>query len=179
MKRTVLFAALLSITTLSFVAMAKFKSIGQAEVAFQAKGPAGLAINGSSSDLKAEEAGGKIKFIAKLSSIKTGIGLRDKHLKKMLTKKSSKAELLIDKSKVEVPKDKKTASGDTKGKLKMNGVVKPVTVKYKVKRTGSDYHVQGMFDINYTDFGWEKQCYMGVCVDEQVKIKVKLKLRDS
>jgi polyisoprenoid-binding protein YceI len=61
----------------------------------------------------------------------------------------------------------------------MHGVTKPVDFKYTAKRTGSDYHIQGLTEVDIRDFKVEVPCYLGVCVEPQIKIKVKLKLRDK
>jgi hypothetical protein len=41
----------------------------------------------------------------------------------------------------------------------LNGTTKPTAFKYKVSRTGSDYHVQGASTIDITKFNIEKPCY--------------------
>lgn len=172
-------AALLALS-LSAVASADFKLIDQPEVGFQVGGPGGLKITGSSADLKGSEAGGKITLTASVTNLKTGIGLRDEHLKKYIgADKYPSATLVIDRSKLKLPDDNQESEGNVQADLTLHGVTKPVQVKYRAKRTGSDYHVQGHTQIDITNFGIEKPCYLGVCTDTDVKIKAKFKLRDG
>lgn len=161
-------------------ASAKFVSVGDEDVRFLAIGPAGMKINGKASDLKAKESDGKIEIRVPVNDLETGIGLRDKHLKGYLKASAHpEAILVVERSKLKMPEDKKTVTGSAKGKLTLKGVTKPMSFDYKAKRTGSDYHVQGKATIDIRDHEIEVPCYLGVCVDPEVKIKVKFKLRDK
>ncbi len=169
-----------AIVGVTLSAAASLSSIGNADVQFLALGPAGMKINGTSSELTASEADGKLTLNAPLTNLKTGIGLRDKHLKGYLhTDNHPSAKLVIDKSKLKTPTDGQTVEGSATGDFTLNGTTKPLKFKYKAKRTGSDYHVQGMADVNIKDHGIEQPCYLGVCVDPTVKLKVAFKLRDK
>lgn len=181
MRRSILAPLALSVvTSFSLLASAKLESIGGSDVRFLAVGPAGMKINGKSDDLSATEKDGKVVITAPLTDLKTGIGLRDKHLRGYLeTDKHPKATLSVDKGKLKLPDDKKTVRGSATGDFTMHGVTKPVKFTYKAKRTGSDYHVQGLTDIDIRDFKVEVPCYLGVCVKPDIKIKVKFKLRDK
>jgi polyisoprenoid-binding protein YceI len=161
-------------------ASAELASIGAADVQFLAIGPAGMKINGTSNKLSASESDGKLTLTAPLTNLKTGIGLRDKHLRGYLaTDKHPKATLVVERSKLKEPADNQTVSGSATGQFTMHGVTKPVKFEYKAKRTGSDFHVQGRTQIDIRDFKVEVPCYLGVCVEPQIKIKAKLKLRDK
>jgi polyisoprenoid-binding protein YceI len=173
-------AALSALLTVTAMASAALKTVGGSSVQFLAIGPAGLKINGHSSDLRGSEADGKLTMVAKLTDLKTGIGLRDKHLRGYLnTNKHSEARLVVAKSDLKMPADKQTITGRAAGRLTLHGVTKPIKFDYRAKRTGSDYHVQGMTEIDIRDYQVEVPCYLGVCVEPQVKIKVKFKLRDG
>jgi len=171
---------LLSASTFAAVAHAGLTSIGGSDIQFKAAGPAGLKIDGTGRGISVSEAGGKIKVSAPLKSLKTGISLRDKHLKDALNvKKHPTATLTVARSKLTFPDDKKKAKGQVVGKMTLNGVTRPQSFNYKVERTGSDYHVQGLAKVDITKFKIEKPCYLGVCVNENVKIKVKFKVREK
>lgn len=180
-RRSLLVSLALGVaTSFSLVASAKLESIGSKDVRFLAVGPAGMKINGKSDELGAEEKDGKLVITAPLTDLKTGIGLRDKHLRGYLeTDKHPNATLTVEKSKLKMPEDNKTVRGSATGRFSMHGVTKPVVFTYKAKRTGSDYHVQGLTEIDIRDFQVEVPCYLGVCVRPDVKIKVKFKLRDK
>jgi polyisoprenoid-binding protein YceI len=172
-------AALVALMTVALVAAAKLESIGNPDVQFRAVGPAGLKIDGRSSLLSASEKDGKLTVVAPLTNLKTGISLRDRHLRHYLgTEKYPNATLTVERSKLKMPADKQTVQSSAVGRFSMHGVTKPVTVRYRAKRTGSDYHVQGLTEVDIRDFGIEVPCYLGVCVHPDVKIKVKFKLRE-
>lgn len=173
-------AVLVSLLTIAATAQAALTAIGSSRVEFRAVGPGGLKIDGKGSGIKASESGGALKVTAPLTNLKTGISLRDKHLKKALNvKKHPTARLAVKRSALDFPADTKTTTAAATGQFTLNGVTKPVKFDYKAKRTGSDYHVQGRMEIDITDFKIEKPCYLGVCVDKDVKVKVQFKLRDK
>lgn len=179
-SRLLLSAFLAAGLTVAAVASAKLKVIDKPKVEFQAVGPAGLKIDGTGSTLSGSEEDGKLKLTAAINNLKTGIGLRDKHLKKAIdADKHPKAVLVVERSDLKMPDDKKTVSGKAAGQFTLHGVTKPLSFNYQAKRTGSDYHVQGNASVDITQFNIEKPCYLGVCVNKDVKIKVAFKLRDE
>jgi polyisoprenoid-binding protein YceI len=166
--------------TVSFAASARLEDAGDVDVRFQAVGPAGMKINGSTDSLKANEADGTIEIKVPLGDVKTGIGLRDRHLKKDLeTDTYPDAILTISRKKLKFPDDDKEVKSSATGTFKLHGVEKPMTFQYKALRTGSDYHVQAIASVDIRDHGVEPPCYLGVCVDPTVKLKVKFKLREK
>jgi len=174
------FLSALSALTVSLAASAALEDAGDVDVRFLATGPAGMQINGQAQDLKAKEQDGKLALSVPVTNLKTGIGLRDKHLKKYLeVDKHPKATLEIDKSKLKLPEDGKKARGTATGNFTLHGVTKPLKFAYQAKRTGSDYHVQALASVDIRDHDVEVPCYLGVCVDPKVKLKVKFKLRDK
>ena len=175
-------AVALSATTYAVIASAKYKWAGDQGVQFQALGPAGMKINGTSPHLKAEESEGKMTFTASLLHLDTDepTGLRDKHLRKYLeVDKHKDAILVLDTNNIKVPEDGKESSGEASGKFTLHGVTKDLKFNYKVKRTGSDLHSRGNFKVNIEDYKIEQPCYLGVCVQPNVNVKVKFKLREK
>lgn len=171
---------LTAVLTLAAVAHAGLFSIGEGEVSFLAGGPAGLKIEGTGSGISAAEEGGEVIVTASTAGLKTGISLRDSHLKDAIKAGAHpKAVLKVKRSALKFPEDKKAAESSASGTMTLAGVTKPLSFNYKVERTGSDYHVQGLTTIDITEFGLEKPCYLGVCVDKDVKVKVKFKVRDK
>ncbi|HLV67528.1 MAG TPA: YceI family protein [Polyangiaceae bacterium] len=129
-----------------------------------------------------EEKGGKLIFTAKLNDI--DMGERNKHTRKYFRiKKDSEAKLTVDRGALKIPDDKKSVSGVVQGKLQLNGKEKPVKVKYKAKRSGSEFEVSDTsFTFKYTDFGIEEICeFVGtICVEPEVTITVdKMTLKDN
>ncbi|MBK7585731.1 MAG: YceI family protein [Myxococcales bacterium] len=174
------FLAASAALTVSVAASAAFEDAGDTEVRFLANGPAGLKINGEASDLKAKEQDGKLTITVPVDDLKTGIGLRDKHLKKYLEgSQFPKATLEIERSKLKLPENDQTAKSSATGSFTLHGVKKPLKFHYKALRTGSDYHVQALATVDIRDHDIEVPCYLGVCVEPKVKLKLKFKLRDK
>ncbi|HVU03635.1 MAG TPA: YceI family protein [Polyangiaceae bacterium] len=172
MKSTALRFSLVTLVSLGLAseAAAALSVAGASSVHFQAVGPAGLKIDGSGAGVKATEADGKVTFTASTAELKTGIGLRDRHLREHIdAEKFPEAKLVVDRSKVSLP-----ASGSAEGAivtpLTFHGVTKPTKVSYKITKTGAGYHVEGSFDLNIIDHGVKKPCYLGVCVEDVVKV---------
>ena len=166
---------------LPLVAHAKLKDAGDSDVKFRAKGPAGMKIAGDAGEVKAEENNGKLVIRVSAKSIKTGIGLRDKHLKGYLeADKCPDIKFEVERTKVTMPADGKTVSGEVTGSFTLHCVTKPMTFKYQAKRTGSDYHVQALpkKPLDIRDHNVEVPCYLGVCVDPLIDLNIKFKLRD-
>jgi polyisoprenoid-binding protein YceI len=170
----------LAASTISLAASAKLVDAGDVDVRFLAKGPAGMRINGEGGGLKAHEKGGKLTITVPVDNLKTGIRLRDRHLKKYLhAGDHPKATLVVERSSLKFPANDKTVSSKGKGDFTLNDQTKKLSFQYKALRTGSDYHVQALATVDIRDYGIEVPCYLGVCVDPNVKIKVKFKLRDK
>ena len=171
---------LLAGVTCVSLAHAALVGIGESEVQFRAVGPGGLKIDGTGSTLVAKEEGGVLKIDVPVNNLKTGISLRDNHLKDAIhANKHPKATLEVPRAALKFPEDKQSVEASAEGKFTLNGTTKPLNFSYKATRTGSDYHVQGLATVDITQFNLEKPCYLGVCVDKDVKIKVKFKLREK
>jgi polyisoprenoid-binding protein YceI len=162
------------------VAHASLTGAGDGNMAFLAVGPAGLKIEGSTKEFSASEAGGVLTITVPLKKLETGISLRDSHLQKALNSdKHPNAKLVVKRADLKFPADGKKVEASAKGTFEVNGSPQPMSFNYKVERTGSDYHVQGLATVDILKHKMEKPCYLGVCVDKDVKVKVKFKLREK
>lgn len=169
-----------SALTFSALAHAGLTFAGEAQAGFQAIGPGGLKISGSTDELMASEDAGVITVKVEVKKLKTGIDMRDGHMKKAIkAAQHPTATLQVKRADLKFPADNATAKDKATGTFTFAGVSKPMTFGYEAKRTGSDYHVQALSTFDYTDHGIEEQCYLGVCVDKQVKIKAKFKMREK
>ena len=169
--------ALMALTVAFAAAADSYDVVGKPNLAFTAVGPGGLKINGTSEELTTIDQGTAVVFKASLKDIKTGIGLRDNHTKRYLgTDQWPDASLTVDKSAIKVPDDGKKSSGTAPGKFRLHGVTHDVKVTYAAERHGSEYAIEGHFNVNIEDHKIEKPCYLGVCVDSNVKVDAKFKL---
>lgn len=98
------------------------------------------------------------KISVSIESFKTGIELRDEHLwKHMNVSKHPKAVLT----------DVKAKGGKATGVLEVNGIKKPVSMTYKV--VGDEAHTS--FTVKASDFALPKAEYLGVGVDNLIKVE--------
>lgn len=169
----------LSSLTVAVVAHARVESIGDSSSAFQAVGPAGLKIEGAGKGVVASEHDGTIRVEVPLSGMTTGISMRDEHMKKAIhAEKYPKAILEVSRSALKFPEDGQTLEAKVQGSFTINGTTTLLPFEYQVTRTGSDFHVVGKSVIDITKFKIEIPCYLGVCVDKDVKIKAQFKVRE-
>jgi len=145
--------------------------VGDGSVGFHAEGPAGLKIRGTSSGIRTSESQGKVTIVAPTTDFKTGIGLRDRHLKEYLESETHPtAELVVDRAQITLPSGGAPASGSLTAPLTLHGVTKPVRVDYRITPAGGQLKVHGDIDLKIQDFGIKKPCYLGVCVGDQVHV---------
>ena len=104
------------------------------------------------------------KISATIESFKTGIDLRDEHFWKHLNStKHDKAVLT----------NLKATGGKATADLEVNGVKKPVNISYKV----AGEEIVATFAVKASQFGLAKAEYLGVGVEDDVKVEATLPFR--
>ncbi len=98
------------------------------------------------------------KLYTKISAFKSGLDLRDKHLKEKLNMSKYPKILLTDVV---------GRNGAGSGTLSINGKSKKHTFTYKIVGGKLTY----ILNVNLSDFGVKGIKYMGVGIDDKVKIK--------
>lgn len=97
------------------------------------------------------------------NSFTTDNGLRDKHF----------AEYIAGGAKLPYPRiditELKASKGTGTAKLTLNGVTKPVNLTYKPEGK----YVDAKFEVNASDFNLPKAEYLGIKVEDKVKVSVK------
>lgn len=136
-----------------------------------------LSIKGSTSKLTATDDGTNLVLATSIGSIKTGMEKRDGHLKERMGKVDG-ITLTVPKSALKLPAGKET-KGSVAGSLSLNGVTKPVTVKYTANGGDGAYDVTGDFGFELTDHKLEQPCFLGVCAATKVAVKATFKLREK
>lgn len=159
---------------------AQLKSAG-ASVSFTAVGPAGMKIVGNTSELAVADDAKKITIAVPLAGIKTGIDLRDRHMREkyLQVDQFPRAELEVTRASLNLPSDGANAAGTGQGTMKIHGRSKPVSFKYTAKRAGASYEVTGSVQVNVKDYGIEIPSYMGVTVKPDVDVSVKFTAKDQ
>ncbi len=104
------------------------------------------------------------KISITIESFKTGIDLRDEHFWKHLNStKHDKAVLT----------NLKATGGKATADLEVNGVKKPVSISYKV----AGEEIVAAFAVKASHFGLAKAEYLGVGVEDDVKVEAILPFR--
>jgi polyisoprenoid-binding protein YceI len=118
---------------------------------------AGLAVKGSFSGFKgvvvfnpAAPASGELKGTVEVSSIETGITMRNNHLKKAEYFDAEKFPVISMVSK-KITKNDKGYSGQFD--LKIKGVTKQVTIPLSFTEQGKSAELTSSFEVNRLDFG--------------------------
>jgi polyisoprenoid-binding protein YceI len=175
-RRTLgLAAALLTLTTFSVAGSAAVSGASDSRVGFEVAGPAGLKINGTTTELSATEDSGNVVISVPLGNLTTGISLRDQHMrdKYLEVAKYPAATLILARSALKVPS---AGEADVPGTLKLHGQSRPVTVHYDTKSDGAAVSTHGRFHINMNDFGITVPSYLGVTVKPEVDVTASFKL---
>jgi polyisoprenoid-binding protein YceI len=161
-----------AVVSISVAARAAFSSPNDAHVAFAATGPAGMKIEGTTSDLKVTEANGNLVVDVSLTNLATGIALRDQHMKDKYLEvgKYPQATLTVARSALRVPASGGQLTVDAPGTLKLHGQVRSVTVHYDAAADATGVAVHGKFHVRMDDFGITVPSYLGVTVKPDVDV---------
>ncbi len=155
-------------------------AVSSGKVHFLAVGrPAMIKINGESDQLmgSAESQDNKARghFDFDLSTLKTGVDLRDRHMKEKYLETDKFKTAILSFLDVAMPTDDKETEQVLKAKLIFHDVEKPVDVKLKLKKMASGFEGQGSFSILLTDFNVQIPSYIGIKVADQVQVTVDFK----
>jgi len=174
-------AASTGLFALSVAAYAALSSATDAHVTFHASGPAGMAFEGSTTDLKVSEDSGNVVIDVPLANLNTGIGLRDNHMKEkyLEVSKFPSATLIVARSVLKLPAKDDRAAGDVPATLKLHGQSHAVTVHYEAKGVAAGFAAQGKFRLNMNDYGISVPTYLGVTVKPDIDISASFNVTGS
>lgn len=148
------------------------------EVEALVKGPAGLNIAAKSSSLVVDDSGDTLIVSVSSTSFKSGISLRDDHMRKAIdAERFSDVKLVLQDSSLKRPGVDDTTAGDVTGDLTFHGVTKKIVVHYDAVRD-CDGHigVAAKININMRDFDVEPPSYFGVAVKPNLSVTAKMRL---
>lgn len=146
---------------------------GPGTVTFDAKGPAGFKIHGTSEKVAVTDDGKSLKVSVKLEDIDTDNGLRNKH---MLEDTHAKEHPVVTLT-VPTASLKETGAQETTGTFELNGQKKDVKFSYTPKCEGSVCEVEGSAPLNLGDFGIKIRSYLGVTVKPDIVVGAKFKVK--
>jgi hypothetical protein len=169
-------AALLAVVTFSLVAAAKLGKPGAVEGGFHASGPAGLSIDGKTSDVDVADDGTTVTIAVKLANIDTGMAIRNKHTKEDLeADKFPTATLKVARSALQTG----GGSADAKGSMTIHGQTRDVTFHYDATKSGNTLSVKGTAKINVGDFGVKPRSYLGISIRPDVGVYASFQAADN
>jgi polyisoprenoid-binding protein YceI len=162
------------------VASAKLAKAGGGTAGFHASGPAGMSIDGTSSDVNISDDGSTVTVTIGMNALTTGISLRDQHMKDALeTSKYSSSSISVSRGSLKIPATGASSSGDTSGTMKLHGQSKNVNFHYTAKNDGGVISVSGTSNVNMNDFGIKPPSYLGVTVKPDVAVNTKFVCKDN
>jgi polyisoprenoid-binding protein YceI len=178
--RHVLGSFCLTAITLSSTAFAALQTTA-GSATFVAQGPAGLRIEGKTSDVHVSESQGQLHVSVGLANLDTGIALRNRHMREkyLEVQKYPSAELLVSRAALSLPQDGAGVSGTATGIMMIHGQSKPVSFTYRAHRDHQAYDVTGNVHVNITDYGIDVPSYLGVTVKPDVDIGVRYVANDT
>jgi polyisoprenoid-binding protein YceI len=174
-------AVAMGLAALSTAARAALSDASAGHVSFQASGPAGMKIEGTTGDLTLADKGDSVVITVPLANLSTGITLRDRHMKEKYLEvpKYPSATLSVSRPALKVPAAGEKVEIDVPATVNLHGQTRPVTVHYQAKRDGSTLVANGKFHINMTDFGITVPSYLGVTVKPDVDVSADFRAAGS
>jgi polyisoprenoid-binding protein YceI len=171
----------LAALALPLAAAAALVRTGDAEVQFVATGPAGLRINGKSYDLQVADSGAAVKVTVPLAGLKTGIELRDRHLREkyLHVAQHPHAVLEVPRAAIKHPAAGGSVTAEADGTLTLHGQAKPVRFKYTAQHHGARIRVEGSLRIDIRNHGIEVPSYMGLKVKPEVDAGAKFYVAEA
>jgi polyisoprenoid-binding protein YceI len=165
-------AACFGLVGSSAIAHAALSSAADSHVSFQAAGPAGMKIEGTTPDLTVVDDGVNLVITVPLANLSTGIGLRDHHMKEkyLEVQKYPVATLTIARGSLKVPHGGEQTAADVPATVQIHGQTRPVSVHYEAKGQDAACEARGAFRVNMNDFGIAVPVYLGVTVKPDVDI---------
>lgn len=125
-SRTLPIAGLM-IVALCATAAAAFSRPSDARVTFHAVGPAGLKIEGSTTELDVSEDSESVMVTVALGNLQTGIDMRDRHMREkyLEVEKYPQARLIIARSSLKLPQPGAQLKSEAEGTLSLHGASGP------------------------------------------------------
>jgi len=147
---------------------------------FHAQGPGGMKIVGQTAKGTLSDNDKLIIIKIPLATLKTGINLRDKHMREkyLEVQKYPYAELHVATASVRLPTTAELKTS-AKGTLKLHGRSRAIDVPYRIKRDGENYQVSGLLRLNIRDYGITVPNYLGVTVKPDIEVRINMVVKNA
>jgi polyisoprenoid-binding protein YceI len=176
-----IFTGLLLAAALAAPAWAGTTIEGKPKVSFFATGSPGfMSIEGVSSAMTLEEKDGRLVFSVPMSTVDSGIALRDDHMNKNYVQIDQFPNVVLDLAKADVQWPAEgSASASAAANVTFHGVTQPTTVTYTVNKTKTGWRVKGRFEYDVSKHGITIEPYMGISFDHKMYATVTVDLVDA
>jgi polyisoprenoid-binding protein YceI len=179
-ERAIVVAGALCLSSFSAVSFAALSAPTETQVTFSVSGPAGLKIDGTTSEFKLTDDGTNLVIVVPLGNLATGISLRDKHVRDDLeVSKYPEASIAISRSTLKFPPTGARSEAEATGTLTLHGQTKPVSIHYDAKADGSTITTHGKIHFNFNNFGVVAPSYLGVTVKPDTDVNATFKVSGS
>ena len=180
MKHLISKLTMVAVTVGASLSFAGWSKTGESIAQFQGSGPAGFKIEGKTKDVDVKDDGKNITVIVKLTTLETGIGLRDDHMRNKYidVAKYPDATLTLPTASVKL-EDGKTNEGEASGTFGVHGKTKNIPFKYKASCKVGVCDIEGNADINLKDYDINVPSYLGVTVKPDIKVKATFQMKNG
>lgn len=176
--------AVVALLSAAGVANAAVGVTGKPKVSFFAEGsPGALDIEGVTNTLTVVDNGTTLVFIVPMSTVDTGIGLRDDHMNNEFVQVAQfpNATLTLTRADVKFPGATlgEQTSGTVKGVFNVHGKDVTIDVTYNLMRSKTGYRAKASFSFDASAHGIPIPSYLGVTVDPKMRAEVNVDLVDA
>lgn len=176
MKQVIVFAFALSSLCSAHALTYEFKP-SKGKVSFLAVGhPSAIKIRGegSGAEGKLTETDGQLNGTLKfnLTTLKTGIDLRDKHVKEKYLEVSEYPDAQLTLNNLPAPKKIGVSDVPFEGTLSLRGVERPVKGTYSTESQGDEVKTVAKFPVEITEYKIETPSYLGITVADKVTVEI-------
>jgi polyisoprenoid-binding protein YceI len=150
--------------TVPFDVDAALRRAGQAQIRFVATGNRGVRVVGRSNSLWVSDTPQLITVMVPLASLRTGTGLRDKHMRDRYLHVARHPDIRLDVpwAKVQRPPTGGTVAAEAEGTLHLHGQTRLVRFRYTARDDGGTIAVTGAFRVDLRDFDVEVPRFLGI-----------------
>jgi hypothetical protein len=178
MKTKVPFLILLSALG-AMPALAGVAVEGKPKISFFATGSPGfMSIEGVTNTIAVADDGTTLTFKVPMSTVDSGITLRDENKNYVQIDQFPDAVLTLPKASVTWPADG-SFQGTGEGTFTIHGVTQPTTVGYTISKTKTGWRVKARFDYDTSKHGITIEPYMGISFDSKMYATVSMDLVDA
>jgi hypothetical protein len=157
---------------------ASLRSAGPAAVSFLATGNHGVRVHGRGQTLWVSDDGHLISVMVPIASLKTGVGLRDHHMRDKYLQATRYPDVRLDVpwDVVRRPPPGGVVSADAVGMLHLHGQTRALPFHYTAQDQGGVIVVAGRFQLDIREFGIQQPHFLGVWVTPVVNAQVRFEV---